>query len=890
MPGNLLDGSLGGTAYSATGSEDYSYMLFTNIPDQSISLATMSSATLEQALLFGEWRTEIQLLEMNGEDMRNTLIVEMNRISSLSISELQALSSSGTLRSLVGFASISVFLLTRNIRTSAQLSAMGYDDQRNTLITDFANNLEYTTRELQGLGDFDLTSVGFGAAATDFYRGNTESTPSELRVMVTDGESTVEERYSTAEISNNYRFIVIGCLKAYAGSYHYVSVNLFTTENPLSENSRYCNNLFMDSGEATFPENVFIEARIRNGMDNSPVMGAIVQATTQGSSEGTQSAVTDGSGIARIPVYNNGTYAVTVNGDGYENSWDLVDVSCAAADCENRVLVMLAPELDEDSRMVTLKWSQAVGYMTMRVVKVDAASSDEYCLTGPDHAERCDDVHYVHDSVNNRLASRGGNGGLDGGNAVVINNLNSSDVLSYMVTVTKRNSGNSQTSIRAKQVAAQSVVTVTGPSSSRKISVSKKYEIEYSLRGALLYGEWSSISEIFTASEEEQRNTLIVQLESWSSLEISELQAMSNAQLINFGAISGFLKVFEIHQQSALSQMNLKDQTNSVLNTLSHNNGILSQYRVSQANQYLGSVDLSTYMRTLSGWDLVGDYSSRFTRTNIQSKVHWVAGCIKSQGIVTTWVPVGEFVSEMDYFFCHNLVYSDLPVPTTTQAPFYDNVGIHIIARNSQNNNAVTGAKGSVNIQGNDGMVIVVDDAAFDASGELFVPVSSNGRYTVQVKADGFIASDFEVVIACTSDNCHSEKLVTLSPVMPPGQTRIMITWETANPTDVDTHVMAVRRSDSQTCKTYYGNKNGCASVSQDLDNTSGGLNGAETVTLLDNAINSGYRYLVGIHDYNFQDNGVPFLNSGSSMTVTNGVQTVTKRMEGAGPITSTDG
>jgi len=135
-------------------------------------LAIMSSASLEQALLFGAWRTQSQLLEMSDGDMRNTLIVEMERISSLSISELQALSSCGNLGSLVGFSSISVFLLTRNIRTSAQLSSMDYDDQRNTLITNFVNNLGMTTTDLQALGDFDLTSVGF---ASNLYAGNAGS-------------------------------------------------------------------------------------------------------------------------------------------------------------------------------------------------------------------------------------------------------------------------------------------------------------------------------------------------------------------------------------------------------------------------------------------------------------------------------------------------------------------------------------------------------------------------------------------------------------------------------------------------------------------------------------------------------------------------------------------
>ena len=217
--------------------------------------------------------------------------------------------------------------------------------------------------------------------------------------------------------------------------------------------------------------------------------------------------------------------------------------------------------------------------------------------------------------------------------------------------------------------------------------------------------------------------------------------------------------------------------------------------------------------------------------------------------------------------------------------PYYENVRIRLIARNSQNNNPVPGATGSVNFQGDDGLTVVADEVAFNG-GELLVPVSANGKYTGQIKADGFITADFEIEVACSADNCQVDKLVTLSPVLPPEKTRIMLTWEKAKPSDVDIHVMAVKKSDGSMCKTMWSNKNSCKSVSLDLDNTKGGLNGAETVTLLDNTINKDYRYLVGINDYKFEDGGVPFLNSGSSITVTNGIQNVMKRLQGSGLIT----
>merc|ERR1719251_345823 len=105
------------------------------------------------------------------------------------------------------------------------------------------------------------------------------------------------------------------------------------------------------------------------------------------------------------------------------------------------------------------------------------------------------------------------------------------------------------------------------------------------------------------------------------------------------------------------------------------------------------------------------------------------------------------------------------------------------------------------------------------------------------------------------------------------------MTWEKERPADVDIHVMSVRRSDNQTCRTFYGYKTGCPEISLDLDNTRGGLNGAETMTLLDNTVNKDYVYVIGIEDYNFESNGTPFLNSKAAVTITNGVKTVYKHM-----------
>merc|ERR1719480_431578 len=215
--------------------------------------------------------------------------------------------------------------------------------------------------------------------------------------------------------------------------------------------------------------------------------------------------------------------------------------------------------------------------MNLRSIQVDASSSDQFCSTDEQTtAGSCANVEYVQKTI----GRGGGRGGLDGGDAILINNLDASDVLSYMIMVNARNAAiTTPADMRNNMKKSKSVVTFMTEDSARKVGMDRKLEFEYSMRGVLIFGEWRTISEIFTATEEEQRNTLIVSLESWSSLTISELQGMSNEELIEFGSITAFLKVFSINRRSALRQMNIEEQTNSIFNTLSRNSEILSSYR-----------------------------------------------------------------------------------------------------------------------------------------------------------------------------------------------------------------------------------------------------------------------------------------------------------------------
>ena len=217
---------------------------------------------------------------------------------------------------------------------------------------------------------------------------------------------------------------------------------------------------------------------------------------------------------------------------------------------------------------------------------------------------------------------------------------------------------------------------------------------------------------------------------------------------------------------------------------------------------------------------------------------------------------------------------------TTSTTSAATSGSILIIARNSQDNQPVLGATGIFTLHQDNGQVTLTLDVQFDQDGRFILPITRLAKYTVTVKAPGFITHNMELNPACkTVSGCTIEKMVVMSPTLSPGQTRIMMSWD-AEPADIDIHVMAIKKSDGSLCRTWYQHKTGCAAISQDLDNTQGGLNGAETVTLQNKSINIQYTYLIAVEDYAFENNGELFLNSSTHIAITNGWQTVEMDME----------
>ena len=214
---------------------------------------------------------------------------------------------------------------------------------------------------------------------------------------------------------------------------------------------------------------------------------------------------------------------------------------------------------------------------------------------------------------------------------------------------------------------------------------------------------------------------------------------------------------------------------------------------------------------------------------------------------------------------------------------------LDIDVRNSQDNKPIHGAKVTVYYihkspaKGRFGALTLkrfpAKNVPVKADGKLSMEVPALATYTIQIWAPGFISGHPAHYTMECDEHCGHVKLVSMSPVLPPGQTRIMMTWEKERPKDLDISVVSVRKSDKKTCRTWYGNKDRCPKISLDLDNTEGGTHGAETLTLLDNNVNKDYVYVIAVEDFGFENNGQSFLDSGCEIRITNGPKEVEKKM-----------
>lgn len=91
------------------------------------------------------------------------------------------------------------------------------------------------------------------------------------------------------------------------------------------------------------------------------------------------------------------------------------------------------------------------------------------------------------------------------------------------------------------------------------------FTIEMTLRGILLAGKWRTEEELNHTSTENKRNTLIVEMAAHSNQNAGHFQAMNDEQLIGVGAVTVFLREAKIRDDAGLKTMSDDDQRNVLI-------------------------------------------------------------------------------------------------------------------------------------------------------------------------------------------------------------------------------------------------------------------------------------------------------------------------------------
>jgi len=231
-------------------------------------------------------------------------------------------------------------------------------------------------------------------------------------------------------------------------------------------------------------------------------------------------------------------------------------------------------------------------------------------------------------------------------------------------------------------------------------------------------------------------------------------------------------------------------------------------------------------------------------------------------------------------FFCHDLVAPTQPPPP----PFYPGAEVTVSVKNGIDNTVVTGATATLSLRtmrpaarglGRQVVLSQVGRATSDSQGLISFPITSSGDYVVEVTCDGYTVDETNFTVSCNANDgtgCTPTRLVSLSPVMPRGDLRIIMNWD-GLPKDLDLWSIQIDTSTQATCGTYWNNTAGCSGVRLDWDNTLGGDKGPETITYSGFEAASQNIYMIYIDDYSRRPE--QFKVSDARLTITDGVQTV---------------
>jgi len=266
----------------------------------------------------------------------------------------------------------------------------------------------------------------------------------------------------------------------------------------------------------------------------------------------------------------------------------------------------------------------------------------------------------------------------------------------------------------------------------------------------------------------------------------------------------------------------------------------------------------------------------------------WLAGCIEIVGDSFKFVPAKKYsrVSpmEIDKFFCHNLFLNG--GVTERDEPFCPNVEMKITLRNSLNNEDILDSDVSVVYEeGINEFAVASGVVPEHGTGVVKVPITKNGHYIIRAEAEGFVPSREEYKVECEMNacgDCRLQLLVALSPSLAPGELRMVLGWAD-KPKDLDIYVMRRNiNSWASHCITYHGHRRGCSEATLDLDNTAGGNNGVETITIHDIPSNRDNVYMIFVQHFGYNRITEEFGRSLAKIKITDGAKISSVELEPA--------
>jgi hypothetical protein len=162
---------------------------------------------------------------------------------------------------------------------------------------------------------------------------------------------------------------------------------------------------------------------------------------------------------------------------------------------------------------------------------------------------------------------------------------------------------------------------------------------------------------------------------------------------------------------------------------------------------------------------------------------YWLAGCLQIVGSSFTFYPVNNFYQESpasgpNKLYCHNLIKNSIVIPSTPE-PFCDTASIEVVVSDAKSF-APVAARVSASLILDDTITVLAEELPATADGSVLVSINSNGRYELEVSADGYITDSDEISISCDTNDCSSCShvvYVSLSPLVPDGLVRVMLGW-----------------------------------------------------------------------------------------------------------------